>query len=107
MDRLIFGIIALIERYHSLVGLERKRNRTEHSLTLVSKRPDFMGIAQLALLLKSEEKTDEKEMRTAVKELTEKMANWSEVYHGKVEHPGFHSLHSCPLVCVDVSMSAS
>lgn len=89
----MFNIIRLLERWHPLVGLKRKRHKAEASLTLPDKRPDFIGSVRSALLLKSEEKTNEQDLRKAFDELRDKVGNWSQCFHGKVSRSGCHCWH--------------
>ena len=59
-----------MDRYteHKL-GLKRKRNVSEASLTLAAKRPDLCVLVRNALLFKGEDKTDEGSLDEAVGEL--------------------------------------
>ena len=84
-----------LDRYteHKL-GLKRKRNVGEASLTSDAKRPDLCVLVRNALLFKGEHKTDEGSLDEAVAELKQKMRRWSRSYHGQV------CLPMCVLPCV-------
>ena len=82
---MLWDIIALIDQYVAAgLGMKRKRDQHEGTLTGPSLRPDFCGLVRDALLFKGEEKAADGKMEEAVKDLTSKMSNWSHCYHGQV-----------------------
>ena len=82
---MLWDILALLDRYVAAgLGMKRKRDQHEGSLTGPSLRPDFCGLVRDALLLKGEEKSADGKMEDAIADLRNKMKNWSQCYHGQV-----------------------
>ena len=82
---MLWYIIALID--HNSVGglgMKRKRDQHERSLTGPSLRPAFCGLVRDALLFKGEEESADGDTQDAVTDLISKMGNWSQCYHGQV-----------------------
>lgn len=94
-DQLVCETMELLDRHTgNKLGLKRKRNVGEASLTLDAKRPSLCVLVRNALLFKGEDKTDEGSLDQAVAELKQKMRRWSRSYHGQVD------LFTCVLPCV-------
>jgi hypothetical protein len=63
--------------------IKRKRNSTEVSLTLPSRKPDLVWLVDGTLMFKGEDKTNDADMGIALAELRDKMKDWSSNYHGQ------------------------
>ena len=83
IDAMFWDVIALLDRYLR-IGIKRKRNQAEGSLTAPTLRPDFYGLVRDAMLLKGEEKGAGGTMDAAVADLVDKMKGWSHCYHRQV-----------------------
>ena len=82
---MLWDIIALIDQYVAAgLGMKRKRDQHEGTLTGPSLQPDFCGLVRDALLFKGEEKAADGRMTEAITDLVSKMSNWSHCYHGQV-----------------------
>ena len=82
---MLWDILALLDRYVAAgLGMKRKRDQHEGTLTGPSLWPDFCGLVHDALLFKGEEKSADGNMEDAVADLRNKMKNWSQCYHGQV-----------------------
>ena len=74
----------LLDQYTGKLGLKRKRNQGEASLTTMAKRPDLCMLVRNALLFEGEGKYEEGKLDQAVAELNQKMRRWSQSYHEQV-----------------------
>ena len=63
----------LLDQYTGKLGLKRKRNQGEASLTMMAKRPDLCMLVRNALLFKGEGTYEEGKLDQAVAELKQKM----------------------------------
>ena len=83
-DQLVCEIMELLDQCTGKLGMKRKRNQGEASLTMMAKRPDLCDFVRNALLFKGEDKYEEGKLDQAVAELKKKMRRWSRSYHGQV-----------------------
>ena len=103
----------LLDQYTGKLGLKRKRNQGEASLTMMAKRPDLCVLVRNALLFKGEDKYEEGKLDQAVAELKQKMRRWSRSYHGQVSlllcicHKLNASLVSCKDSVIDADHARS
>lgn len=105
---MLWDIIALIDQYIGAgLGMKRKRDQHEGTLTGPSLRPDFCGLVRDALLFKGEEKGADGKMTEATADLVSKMSNWSHCYHGQVLNLPLASLWAQAAVRWTVSCSCT